>query len=53
MVLECPHCHSTTDHTRSQVFGQWVICPACERPFAWRETRREVGRTDANEGVQQ
>ena len=37
MFLRCPHCDDNADHLRSDFFGDWVVCPFCELPFAWRE----------------
>lgn len=60
MVLTCPKCLSQAELTRSLVLGQWMICPACERPFAWRNAhaasaaaRQPEGRTTSNAGDQQ
>ncbi len=39
MLLRCPHCDKNADHMRSDFFGDWVVCPTCELPFAWREAR--------------
>ncbi len=39
MYLRCPHCERRGDHTRSDFFGDWVVCPSCELPFAWREAQ--------------
>lgn len=60
MVLQCPWCRSSAQYPRSHVFGQWVVCPACERPFAWRRVCAEPtpaprleGRTMSNGGNEQ
>ncbi len=46
MRLQCPHCRSVTTHVRQDVLGAWVICPSCDRHFAWREAvPRESKRT--------
>lgn len=37
MILRCPQCRTESRHERGDVLGQRVICPVCERPFAWRE----------------
>lgn len=37
MILRCPHCEKNADHLRSDFFGDWVVCPKCELPFAWKE----------------
>jgi endogenous inhibitor of DNA gyrase (YacG/DUF329 family) len=37
MVLRCPTCQTNAWHVRGDFFGKWVVCPKCERPFAWRE----------------
>ena len=37
MILKCPHCEKNADHLRSDFFGDWVVCPTCELPFAWKE----------------
>ena len=39
MVLRCPQCGMIGGHDRTAFFGHWVVCPSCERPFAWREAR--------------
>jgi uncharacterized repeat protein (TIGR01451 family) len=26
-------------HDRTAFFGNWVVCPSCERPFAWKQAR--------------
>jgi hypothetical protein len=39
MLLRCPHCNRIRDHVRSDFYGDWVVCPACELPFAWYESR--------------
>jgi len=39
MFLRCPHCRRTGEHVRSDFFGDWVVCPVCELPFAWREAQ--------------
>ena len=41
MVLPCPHCDANADYDRAAFFGHWVVCPACELPFAWREAGAE------------
>lgn len=37
MELRCPHCAKNGEHDRADFLGRCVICPVCERPFAWRE----------------
>ena len=46
MHLRCPHCTKKGDHLRSDFFGDWVVCPKCELPFPWRETK--MGETVAD-----
>lgn len=41
MTLTCPHCRSVTTHIRRDVLGDWVICPACDRHFPWREAEQK------------
>lgn len=35
MTLRCPHCGEAAMHERRDVFGQFVICPGCDRHFEW------------------
>ncbi len=44
MVLRCPHCGMIGGHDRAAFFGHWVVCPSCERPFAWKEARMKADR---------
>jgi hypothetical protein len=37
MLLRCPHCGRVGEHVRCDFFGDWVVCPVCELPFAWRQ----------------
>jgi uncharacterized repeat protein (TIGR01451 family) len=49
VVLRCPQCGMIGGHDRTAFFGQWVVCPSCERPFAWKEARvRAKGRPNAS-----
>ena len=41
MLLRCPHCNRIRDHIRSDFFGDWVVCPACELPFSWYEAKAQ------------
>lgn len=38
MLLRCPHCHARREQARSDFLGDWVVCPVCELPFAWRDS---------------
>ncbi len=49
MILRCPRCRKKSRHARGDVLGQWVICPACERPFAWRDVRLGQERKNGTE----
>lgn len=49
MILRCPHCDKRADHLRSDVFGDWVVCPKCELPFAWKEAE-DSERSEARNG---
>ncbi|MEE9133327.1 MAG: hypothetical protein V3U13_07185 [Gemmatimonadota bacterium] len=44
MLLQCPHCLKRAEHRRSDFLGDWVVCPACELPFAWRQSQDELRR---------
>lgn len=52
MILRCPRCRTKSRHARGDVLGQWVICPACERPFAWRDERLGQERKNGNNPVE-
>lgn len=49
MILRCPHCHQVGNHSPTDVFGRWVICPACKLFFSWREAQVEVARAEVEE----
>jgi len=36
-------------HDRTAFFGHWVVCPSCERPFAWKEARVSAKRDKQSE----
>lgn len=44
MLLRCPYCQRRGEHVRSDFLGDWVVCPACQFPFSWRETLAESER---------
>ncbi len=46
MVLRCPHCDSNGEHVPSRFYGDWVACPSCELPFAWRDVPSDGERAD-------
>ncbi|KPK65543.1 MAG: hypothetical protein AMS21_04410 [Gemmatimonas sp. SG8_38_2] len=47
MLLRCPHCQKRAEHSRGDFLGDWVVCPACELPFAWRRPQGCAGDTSA------
>lgn len=49
MLLRCPHCQRSGEQARRDFFGDWVVCPTCELPFAWREARIDDGHDDEKE----
>ncbi len=53
MHLRCPRCQKKSRHARGDVLGQWVICPVCERPFAWREAPPGRERRNGNNPEEQ
>ncbi len=52
MVLRCPQCGMIGGHDRSAFFGNWVVCPSCERPFEWREARVTASRAPTPESTE-
>lgn len=56
LTLQCPHCRAMSGHDRRDILGDWVICPACDRHYPWRDAERRVaageppGRVPASDG---
>src|SRR3989338_548868 len=49
VLLRCPRCHQVGNHSRTDVLGRWVICPACKVFFSWREAQGEVAGAEVEE----
>lgn len=47
MRLICPHCLDVAAHAADDFPGEWVVCPACETPFGWRDARADVDGVQA------
>lgn len=38
-MIRCAHCRAIGSHDANDVRSGWVICPACDRHFAWEGAR--------------
>jgi len=52
MTLLCPHCRARSTHKQRDILGEWVVCRACTRYFAWRPANKAQVRATRRRAAQ-